>query len=233
MPRTRSKRVGKRRSRHIRHRGRRSRASRRIRRRRRVSHRQMRGGNLFSQSKQLRKIPPGKHQKEDDDWSLGIFGDSKNKTEGDTKKTKPQITYTANKPDSNKPDSNKPDSNKPRRGTKNLKAPDAKNLPDPTKLFGYLEEEKKAKMEELAEMKAKQRNKKRQITFDESIKQDKKEHDNTDKKLNKQLSGLHKMVGQTSTSQSSTNGMTCVEPIPNIPGSFKVLDQDGIQKHLI
>lgn len=45
MPRTRSKRVGKRRSRHIKHRGRRNRASRRINRRRRVSRRVMRGGS--------------------------------------------------------------------------------------------------------------------------------------------------------------------------------------------
>lgn len=221
MPRTRSKRMRRRRSRHIRHRGRKTHVSRRKNRRKRVSRRVMRGGNLFGKPKQLRKNPPGKHQKEDDDWSLGIFGDSKDKTEGDTK---PKITYTANKPDSDKP----------RRGTKNSNAPDAKKLPDPTKLFGNQEEEKKrAKMEELAQMKANQRNIKRQRTFAESIEQDKKDHNKTDKELNKRLSGLRKMVGQTSTSQSSTYGMTCVEPIPNSPGSYKVLDKDGIRKHLI
>ena len=187
MPRTRSKRMRRRRSRHIRHRARRTRVGRKKRSRRRVSRRQMRGGKLFGKPKQLREIPPSKHQK--DDWSLGVFGDSKDKTEGDTK---PKITYTANKPDSDKP----------RRGTKDPNAPNPKKLPDPTKLFGNQE-------------------------------QDIKGHDKTDKELNKRLSGLRKMVGQTSTSQSSTYGMTCVEPIPNSPGSYKVLDKDGIRKHLI
>jgi len=39
-------------------------------------------------------------------------------------------------------------------------------------------------------------------------------------------------VGQPSTSQSSTYGMTCVEPIPDTPGSYKVLAENGIRKHL-
>ena len=45
MPRSRSKKMRRRHSRHIRHKGRRTRASRRIKRRRRVSRRQMRGGS--------------------------------------------------------------------------------------------------------------------------------------------------------------------------------------------
>lgn len=233
MPRTRSKRMRRYRSRHIRHRGKKTRVGRRKNRRKRVSRRVMRGGvdnplagitKMFGKTKRLKQVPPGK-QPGDDDFTLGVFGDSKDKTEGDTKS---QIKYTANKLDSNKPDSSKP-----RRGTKNSKAPDAKNLPDATKLFGIPEEEKKAKIEEIAQMKAKQEKKKSQGTFAESIEQDKKGHNKTDKKLNKQLSGLRKMVGQTSTSQSSTYGMTCVEPIPNSPGSYKVLDKDGIWKHLI
>lgn len=120
---------------------------------------------------------------------------------------------------------------KAKQGTKNPNAPNAKNLPDSTKFFGIPEEEKETKMKELAEMKAKQ--KKKQITFDDDIKQDKNQHNRTDKKLNNQLSDLRKMIGQTSTSQSSIYGMTCVEPIPNSPGSYKVLDKDGIRKHLI
>lgn len=112
-------------------------------------------------------------------------------------------------------------------GTKNPNSPDAKNLPDPTKFFGIPEEEKKTKM------KAKQKKKQTQITFDDDIKQDKNQHNRTDKKLNNQLSGLRKMIGQTSTSQSSIYGMTCVEPIPNSPDSYKVLDKNGIRKHLI
>ena len=221
MPRTRSKRVGRRRSRYIRHRGRKTRVGRRKNRRKRVSRRVMRGGSLLSKPKQLRKIPPGKHQKEDDDWSLGIFGDSKDKTEDDTK---PKITYTANKSDSNK------QGEEPKIQMHLM-------LKNYLILLNYLvikkKKKKKAKMEELAQMKAKQEKKKSQGTFAESIEQDKKSHDKTNKELNKQLSGLRKMVGQTSTSQSSTYGMTYVEPIPNSPGSYKVLDKDGIRKHLI
>ena len=88
-------------------------------------------------------------------------------------------------------------------------------------------------MEKRAQMNATHGTKKSQETFADSIKKDKKDHDRTDKELKKRLSGLRKMVGQTSTSQSSTHGMTCVEPIPNSPGSYKVLDKDGIRKHLI
>ena len=90
MPRTRSKRIGRRRSRYIRHRGRKTRTSRKIRRRRRGSRRVMRGGvdnplagitKRLGKTKRLKQVPPGEHQKEDDDWSLGVFGDSKDKTE--------------------------------------------------------------------------------------------------------------------------------------------------------
>ena len=160
MPRTRSKRMRRRRSRHIRHRGRKIRVSRRKNRRKRISRRVMRGGNLLGKSKQLKRIPPGGDQPGDDDFTWSLGADSKDKKEG----------YT--------------------------------------------------NVEELAQMKAKQRNEKRK--FDENIEQDKKDHYDTDKKLKNQLSDLRKMVGQTS--QSSTNRMTCVKPIPNSSGTYKVLD---------
>lgn len=215
MPRTRSKRMRRRRSRHIRHRSRKTRVSRRKNRRKRVSRRVMRGGvdnplagitKRLGKTKRLKQVPPGEHQKEDDDRSLGVFGDSKDKKEGDTK---PQITYTADKSDNNKQRRGVHKGSLYRQGV-----------------------ERRAKMEELAQMKAKQEKKKSQGTFAESIEQAKKGHNKTDKKLNKRLSDLRKMVGQTSTSQSSTYGMTCVEPIPNSPGSYKVLDKDGIRKYL-
>ena len=88
MPRTRSKKMRRRRSRHIRHRGKKTHVSRRKNRRKRFSRRVMRGsvGNPIAsitkrlgKTKRLKRVPPGDRQPGDDDWSLGVFGDSKTK----------------------------------------------------------------------------------------------------------------------------------------------------------